>query len=172
VNKKIVALIVMLMMALGWAFLERMPAKAAMGDKGIPAIIQSFAPAQIRAGDVWKVYFKASTPEGKMKYIFATISQPGVSTYPVSIIRIKEENAKELSGYIYLNTAPARLPEFFNRSLTLTVNIQGEGGQFSQPTVFPLFFQAKPTPEVPPEGIFKEQNLGPIMVTLKTGNRS
>jgi hypothetical protein len=172
VNKKIAALMVMLMMALGWAFFERMPAKAAMGDKEIPAIIQSFAATQIRAGDVWKVYLKASIPEGRMKYIFATISQPGVSTYPVSIIRIKEEDAKELSGYIYLNTAPARLPEFFNRSLTLTVNIQGEGGPFSQPAVFPLFFQANPTPETPPEGVFKEQSLGAIMVTLRTGTRS
>ena len=142
-NKTIAVLIIILMMAPGWALLERIPAKAAMEESGIPAIVQSFAPAQIRPGDVWKVYLKASDPEGKMKYIFATVSQPGTGTYPVSIIRIKEENAKELSGYIYLNTAPARLPEFFNRSLTLAVNIQGKGGRFSQPAVFPLLFQAR-----------------------------
>jgi hypothetical protein len=172
VHKKTVVLRVILMIALGWALLEHIPAKAAMDEKGIPAIVQSFAPAQIRPGDVWKVYLKASDPEGKMKYIFATISQPGTGPYPVSIIRVKEENAKELSGYIYLNTAPARLLEFFNRSLTLTVNLQGKGGRFSQPAVFPLFFQANPSREAPPEGAFKEQDLGPIMVTLRGGKRS
>ena len=170
-NKKIVALIVMLMMALGWAFFEPGAAQTPAEGKGIPVITQSFASEEIRPGDTWKVYLKASDPDGKMNYIFATVSQPGVGTYPVSITRIKEENRKELSGYLYLNTAPAGLPQFFNRSLTLTVNIQSRGGQFSQPAVFPLFFQAKPTQEGPPEGVFKEQKLGPIMVTLRTGIR-
>ena len=54
-----------------------------------------------------------------MKYIFATVSQPGANPYPVSIIRIKGENQKELSGYIYLNTAPASQSNFFNLTLTL-----------------------------------------------------
>jgi hypothetical protein len=171
-DRKIFGMVVLLLLATGWANFEPAAAPAPTEVKGIPAIVQSFAPTQIRPGDVWKVYLKASNPEGKMKYIFATISQPGVGTYPVSIIRIKEENAKELSGYIYLNTAPARSPEFFNRSLTLTINIQREGGPFSPPAVFPLFFQANPTPEAPPEGVFKEQNLGPIMVILRTGKRS
>jgi len=171
-DRKIFGMVVLLLLATGWANFEPAAAPAATEVKGIPAIVQSFAPTQIRPGDVWKVYLKASDLDGKMKYIFATISQPGVGTYPVSIIRIKEENGKELSGYIYLNTAPARLSEFFNRSLILTVHIQGKGGPFSQPAVFPLAFQANPTPETPPEGVFKEQNLGPVMVTLRTGKRS
>lgn len=169
---KIVALIIILTMALGGTFLGRLSAQAATEGKETPVIVQSFASKEVRPGYVWKVYLNASNPDGKMKYIFATITQPGVGIYPVSITRIKQKNRKELSGYIYLNTAPARLPEFFNRSLTLTVNIQGEGGQFSQPAVFPLFFQAKPTQEAPPEGVFKEQDLGPIMVTLRSGKRS
>jgi hypothetical protein len=172
VNGKIIGVVVLVLVAIGWAKFDQTIAQAAPGEKGIPVIVRSFAPKELRPGDVWKVYLEASSPEGKMKYIFATISQPGVGIYPVSIIRIREENWKEFSGYIYLNTAPARLPEFFNHSLTLTVNIQRKGGQFSQPAVFPLFFQANPTPEAPPQGVFKEQNLGPIMVTLRTGKRS
>ena len=167
-NKILTTIFIFLCLAVGYATL----ADTEIAGTGTPPVItQSFASGQVRAGDIWRVYLKASDPDGKMKYIFATISQPGVGTYPVSITRIKEENAKELSGYIYLNTAPARSSEFFNRSLTLTVNIKGEGGQFSEPAVFPLFFQAKPTQEGPPEGVFKEQKLGPIMVTLRTGTR-
>jgi hypothetical protein len=103
-----------------------------------------------------------------MKYIFATITQPGVGVYPVSITRIKGENQKELSGYVYLNTAPARPSSFFNLTLTLTINIQGKGGVFSQPVIFPLSFSMRPDREAPPEGVFKDQSLGPIMINLRT----
>ena len=106
-----------------------------------------------------------------MKYIFATISQPGVGVYPVSITRIKEENQKELSGYLYLNTAPARQTNFFNQTLTLTVSIKDEKG-FSESAVFPLSFKANPAQEAPPEGVFKEQDLGPIMGALRSVGNS
>jgi hypothetical protein len=102
-----------------------------------------------------------------MKYIFATVSQPGTNAYPISIIRIKGENQKELSGYIYLSTSPAAQSNFFNLTLTLAVSIKGTGG-FSQSAVFPLSFEANPAQEAPPDGAFKEQNLGPISVTLQT----
>ena len=166
-NKRILALFVAFILAMGWtlnAGADQMPAEG----KGSPVILQSFASKEMRAGDVWKIYLKASDPEGKMKYIFASISQPGVGSYPVSITRIKEENQKELSGYIYLNTLPARTTNFFGLTLTLTVNIQGKGGKFSEPAVFPLSFQARPAQEAPPEGAFKEQDLGPIMINLQT----
>ena len=100
-----------------------------------------------------------------MKYIFITISQPGVGIYPVSITRVKDENRKELSGYIYLNTAPAAQANFFNLTLTLSVSIKGTGG-FSEPAMFALAFKGKPSLEGPPDGVFKEQNLGPISVSL------
>jgi len=169
-KKKILALFVAFILAMGWTLYAGADQTPSEG-KGAAVIVQSFASKEMRAGDVWKVYLKASDPEGKMKYIFATINQPGVGVYSVSITRIKEENQKELSGYIYLNTAPARQTNFFNLTLTLTVNIKDERG-FSESAVFPLSFQAKPTQEAPPEGVFKEQDLGPIMVTLKTVAKS
>jgi hypothetical protein len=167
-GKKLVIWVAMFITAGGWAIFEPTIIPAATEEKGIPVIVQSFAPKEIMAGDVWKVYLKASDPDGKMKYMFATVSQPGVGSYPVSITRIKDENQKELSGYIYLNTGPARSTRFFNLTLTLTVNIKDDKGRFSQPAVFPLSFMAKPSPEAPPEGVFNEHDLGPIMVTLRT----
>ena len=134
----------------------------------VPMIVQSFASKDVRAGDVWKVYLKASDPEGKMRYIFATITQPGVGVYPVSITRIKGENQKELSGYIYLNTGHAVPTNFFNLTLSLAVNIQGKGGVFSQPVFFFLSFTFQPSQEAPLDGVFREQNLGPIMIDLRT----
>jgi hypothetical protein len=166
-NKKTLALLVAVVLVGGGAMFAPRTAQPAPAGKTPPVIIESFASKELRAGDVWKVYLKASDPEGQMKYIFATVSQPGANPYPVSIIRIKGENRKELTGYIYLNTAPAAQANFFNLTLTLSVSIKGTGG-FSQPAVFPLSFEAKPTPGAPPDGVFKEQNLGPIMVNLQT----
>ena len=125
-TKKIVVFFLASVFAIGWTMFDAKAAQSSVDEKGVPMIVQSFASKELRAGDVWKVYLKASDPEGKMRYIFATISQPGVGIYPVSITRIKGENRKEFSGYIYLNTAPIPPTSFFNLTLTLTVNIQGK----------------------------------------------
>jgi hypothetical protein len=167
-TKKILALGVAFVLSLGWTIFDPGAAQTSVNEKAVPVIVKSFASRELRAGDVWKVYLKASDPDGKMRYIFATITQPGVGVYPVSITRIKGENQKEFSGYIYLNTAPAQPTNFFDLTLTLTVNIQGTGGVFSQPVVFPLSFSARPDREAPPDGVFTEQNLGPIMIDLRT----
>jgi hypothetical protein len=164
---KTLVLFVAVVLATGWAMFEPRTAQTALGGETPPVIVQSFAPKQLRPGDVWKVYLKASDSEGQMKYILATVSQPGTNAYPISMIRIKKENQKELSGYIYLNTAPAAQASFFNLTLTLSVSIKGTGG-FSQSAVFPLAFEARPAKEAPPDGVFREQNLGPISVTLQT----
>jgi hypothetical protein len=166
-NKKTLALLVAVILVAGGAMFEPRAAQPAVEGKKPPVLLQSFASKELRPGDVWKVYLKASDPEGQMKYIFATVSQPGANPYPVSIIRVTGENQKELSGYIYLNTAPAAQANFFNLTLTLSVSIKGTGG-FSEPAVFPLAFEAKPSPEGPPDGVFKEQKLGPISVNLQT----
>ena len=166
--KKLAVLFVAFVLATGWTMFAAKAAQSSVDEKGVPVIVQSFASKELRAGNVWKIYLKASDPEGKMRYIFATITQPGVGIYPVSITRINGENQKELSGYIYLNTAPALPTEFFNLTLTLAVNIQGKGGVFSQPVVFPLSFSSQPVREAPPDGVFREQNLGSIMINLRT----
>ena len=167
-EKKTLALLVVVILAAGGSMLAARTAQSAVEGEKVPVILQSFASRELRAGDVWKVYLKASDPEGKMRYIFASISQPGIGIYPVSITRIKGENQKELSGYLYLNTAPAVPTQFFNLTLTLAINIQGKGGVFSQPVFFPLSFSPQPSQEAPPDGVFREQNLGPIMIDLRT----
>ncbi len=83
----------------------------------------------------------------------------------MSIIGIPGQNRKELSGYIYLNTwNPYVLLQFI--SLKLTVQVQDKAGHFSAPVVFPLFIQDRAIQEAPPQGVFKEEDLGPIMITL------
>jgi len=134
-----------------------------------PSITQSFASKEIRPGDTWKVYFNASDPGGKMRYIYAVVEQPGGKGYPLSMIRIKPENRSELSGFIILNTNYATKPMDYI-TLKLIVNVGDGRGKFSESAVFPLTFQPKADAQAsPPSGVFKENNLGPVNIHLDPG---
>lgn len=133
----------------------------------IPVITQSFASAKIRPGETWRVYLNAHHAHGEMKNILVIVEQPGVGQYPMSTIRVEERNRKDLSGYLYLGTSTSINPlNFIN--LRLTIYIQDFSGIFSQPVVFPLELNSRFSQDLPPEGVFKDEELGPIMIKLKT----
>ena len=142
-----------------------------ISEKATPVITQAFASKKISPGETWKIYLKAASPDGEMRRIYAEINQPGMNPYPISIIRIKKENQKELSGYIILPTANAESP-MDGVNLTLTVHVQDRSGNFSQPVVFPLLLNSRSTQEGPPQGVFKEEALGVVVVTLDNGKAS
>ncbi len=164
--KKIIAVVALFFLTMGCAALAPLEVKEEKYGKAVPVITQSFASPKLRPGDTWKVYLKASDPDGDMKNIYATIAQPGMAGYPVSITKIKEGGGKDLSGYIYLNTVGVQGLNFV--SLTLTVQIQDKAGHFSQPAVFPLSLSFSSQQQTPSPGIFPEKDLGPIMITLRS----
>ena len=162
-NRKILAAVfVFLCLAMGCATLESPKGEV----KATPVITQSFASEEIRVRDTWRVYLNASDPNGEMIKIYGIVDQPG-QTYPVSITRVSKENGKEFSGYLYLSTAPPA-NALDGTSITLTVQIQDRSGNFSQPAVFPLIIESLATQKAPPQGVFKERDLGPVMVTIKS----
>ena len=150
----------------GCATLQPIEVGETKHEKAVPVIRQSFASQQIRPGDTWKIYLNAFHPDGDMKNFVCIIDQPGMASYPVSFTRIKKENRKNLSGYIYLNTMSPYDLNFVN--ISLTVQIQDHTGHYSQPTVFPLSFHSSARQEPPPPGIFQNKDLGPIMINLRT----
>lgn len=167
-SKKIWALVIgFLCLIIGYASLQTREVQGGVAGKAVPLISQSFASTRIRPGETWKVYLNISDPEGEMKYIFAIVEQPGVGPYPLSTIRVKGGDRKEMSGYLFLVTATPWYPlDFVN--LTLTIEVQDRSGTFSQPVAFPLSINSRYTQEAAPQGIFKEEALGPVMVRLKT----
>ena len=131
-----------------------------------PVISRSFASKEARPGDTWVVYLKAEDPNGDMRRIVCTVDQPGMGTYPVSYIRVKEAERKDLAGHIYLNIPTSRDLDFV--TLTLTVQIQDMAGHLSLPAVFPLALNPRATRDAPPQGAFPEKELGPVMIQLRT----
>ncbi len=138
------------------------------GLPGTSGIHESFASKTLLAGDTWKVYLKASDPKGGMRSIAAVVSMPGQGDYPVSWTKVGEENAKELNGYIYLNTNTSQGSDFLTyQNLTLKVQIKDDTG-YSKPVNFPLYFDPRATrQEPPPAGVFSNRSLGPILVDLR-----
>ena len=132
-----------------------------------PVITESFASKGMIPGDTWKVYLKASDPGADMDYILATVYLVGRKVYPVSFIKVRKENGKEINGYIYLNTLVPGY-DFLNfSSINLTVQVKDKVGHFSPPLEFPLSFNPRAVQDQPPSGVFKDQTLGPVMTTLR-----
>ena len=163
--KKLFAVSALIFLVTGCASMGSLEEKEQKYGKSIPVINQSFASPQIRPGETWKIYLKASDPDGDMKSLYATVFQHGKGTYPLSTTGIKEGDGKDLSGYFYLNTGNEHAMQFVN--LILTVQIQDKAGHFSKPLDFPVVFNAGSTQQSPPPGVFQEKDLGPIMVTIR-----
>jgi len=132
-----------------------------------PIITSSFAQKELRPGDILKVYLKASSADSSMKAIYVILEQTGGGVYPVSITRIKGDQQKELSGYLYLSTHTTVGSSSDFVPLKLTAQIQDSKGRFSEPVVFPVLFRPRVSPENPPAGVFAEKELGPIMIRLR-----
>jgi len=134
---------------------------------GTPGITRTFASREISPGETWKVYLQATDPEGEMKAIYATVDQPGRGPQAAGPIPIAEDQRREMSGFLYLNTSGHPGLAFLN--LSLTVQIRNRAGNFSHPISFPLTLNPRAAPKSPPPGTFEERKLGPIMVSLDLG---
>jgi len=166
-------LFLLVVAAAGCASMERKGGEARspaaqpmMAPKAIPVITQSYASPQIAPGKNWKIYLKASDADGDMEEIVSVVYQPGVGEYPVSFTRIGEKYRKELSGYVYLFIP--LLDGLDNVGMDLTIQIRDRAGLFSQPVKLPLSIGFLSQEELPPPGVFQENNLGPILVDLRT----
>jgi len=164
VNGKILAVFFFfLCLAIGCATLE-----SPKGAEKTPVITQSFASREIRIGDTWKIYLNASDPTGEIKEISSIVEQAG-QNHPERITKVSKENTKEFSGYLYLSTA-SLANALDGTSITLWVQIQDRSGNFSQPAIFPLTIKNEATQEAPPQGIFREQDLGPMVARKGLGS--
>jgi len=161
---------VALFLVTGCSVFESLEVKELKYGKAPPVIEQSFASKAMKKGDTWRIYLKASDPDGDMKTIVAYLGGGAMGgTTAVSHTRIKENDRQEISGYLYWYPGPDSyaVPE-----MVMTIQIQDMAGHFSNPVSLPLRMQLSGSQELPHEGAFQEKDLGPVMITLqpKGGN--
>jgi len=89
----------------------------------------------------------------------------GIVASPTTYIKIREENTRELSGYINWSTRGASGANL--SYIKLTVQIQDKAGHLSAPVSFPLSFGRDYEQEDPPSGIFQNRNLGSIVIRIR-----
>jgi len=169
-NQKIILGVAALFLFTGCAAFESLEVKEQKYGKAPPVVEQSFASKAMKKGDTWKIYLKASDPDGDMKTIIAYFERGvGGGATAVSHTRIKENDRQEINGYLYWYPGPDSyaVPE-----MVMTLQIQDMAGHFSNPVSLPLRMQLSGSQELPPEGAFQEKDLGPVMITLqpKGGN--
>lgn len=168
-KKGIVAGMAIMMLIAGCAAMMSLEEKEKIYGKEAPVISETYASKYMQPGGNWKVYLKASDPDGDMESIVATVDMVGSGTHPVSYTRIGDGNRKELSGYVSLSTSnPSGDAWLNNLTLTLTVQIKDRAGHLSKAVPFPLEFNSRYVQEPPPPGVFPEQYLGPIIITLRS----
>mgnify|MGYP000595608077 CR=1 FL=1 len=134
---------------------------------GGPVITRAFAATEISPGETWKIYLRATDPQGRMKAIYATVVQPGRGPLATAPIPLAEDQRRELSGFLYLHTSGHQGLAF--ETLTLTVQVRDRAGNFSPPVSFSLALNPRAGREEPPPGIFQERALGPLLVGPEPG---
>ncbi len=163
-------LLILLTVSTSCAYFSTMEEREKMYGGNPPVISDFFASPELGPGGTWKVYLKASDPNGDMRYIVAYVDEAGLGGYSPSYTKIRAGESKELSGYVYLNTASgAGYTSRIYYDLALTVAIQDRAGHYSKPVSIPLHFDYRTAAQQnPPPGVFQERDLGPIMIELGT----
>ncbi|KPK89516.1 MAG: hypothetical protein AMJ94_11895, partial [Deltaproteobacteria bacterium SM23_61] len=86
----VMAAMALILPAAGCAMMMDMQAREKTFGKAAPVITASFASPELSPGDTWKVYLKASDPDGDMESIVAVVDQTGLGSYPLSFTKLKE----------------------------------------------------------------------------------
>ncbi len=166
-NKKIIVGLASLFLIAGCATFESAEVREQRYGKAAPVIDQYFASPTMRPGDTWKVYVKASDPDGDMKRIvtYLGVGSRGADS-PAAFTRLREENRMEFSGYLYWFPG---LDVGYSGPYVMIIQVEDRAGHYSAPVSVTLNFKPSGRQESPPAGVFQEKEIGPIMISIKRG---
>ncbi len=111
-----------------------------------PAIVDSYAPQNVKPGEVWKIFIKAEDKDGDMKDLVAKISPAGTSFFTYSITSIHEGERGEFAGYLFVKTPPS--PYLRGKMFHLSVYIRDQEGRKSDPVGLLLHFNGRSEAEL------------------------
>ena len=106
-----------------------------------PVILDSYAPQNVKPGEVWKILLKAEDKDGDMKDIVAKISPAGRSFFTYAITPIHEGERAEFAGYLFVKTPPSLVLR--GKMFHLTIYIRDQEGRQSDPIGLLLHFNGR-----------------------------
>ncbi len=144
--------------------------KTPQGKGSAPAIVDYHAAEVIRPGETWKIFLRAEDADGDMSDIAAVLWQAGVGTYPTDVTRLKGDDRKEFSGYLFLQTPNDST--LISDEMELTLLVRDHEGNRSQPIKLPLRFNLGARQEVPETWAEADKHrLGAIMINIESSQR-
>jgi hypothetical protein len=128
--------------------------------QGGPVLEKIWAPKEVNAGQLLKIYVKAKAGDSDMRWVIVG-AERGTGAPTASVpIRLGKEFKKELNGYVYMDTRGAAMK---NVKGTVYIQIEDYKGNESQEMSAPVALVGKDAkPEKPPAD-FKEVTIGPAV---------
>ena len=111
-----------------------------------PVILDSYAPQNVKPGEVWKILLKAEDKDGDMQDIVAKISPAGMSFFTYSITPIDQGERGEFAGYLFVKTPPS--PYLQGKMFHLSIYIRDKEERKSDPVGLLLHFNGKSEAEL------------------------
>ena len=130
--------------------------------QGGPVLEKIWAPKQVNAGEVLKVYVKGKAGESDIRWVIVGgvrgTGEPTASTP----IRLEKAMRKDLNGYVYWDTRGAAMK---NVKGTFFVQLEDWKGNESSQMSVPVELVAKGAKKEKPPEDFKDVAIGPVMAT-------
>ncbi len=127
--------------------------------QGGPVLEKVWVSPETNHGQLLKIYVKASDPEGDMRWVYVSVGR-GKQTTVGAPTRIKKDSAKELNGYLFVDTKDFRMQ---NVTGTVEVMIEDWKGNESETKSVPVKIVAKGAKVEKPPADFKDVAIGPVM---------
>ena len=139
---------------------ERFQASPPKG--GPPVWDRVYAATQISPGDVWRIYFKGTDPDGDLRFVYAWA---GTSFRPTTPFRfsIDIDQRGVVSGYLELHTSQLG-GGIAPSSIRVQLALEDLSGLRSEPMTLAAELYLGARYEGPPPGLFEERSLGRIPV--------
>lgn len=129
-----------------------------------PVLDKIWAPKEVNAGEVLKIYIKAHDPNGDMRFVVVTggrgTDNPNATAG--TPIRLGKDLRKDVNGYVYWDTKGAAMR---NVKGTFWVMIEDWKGNESETMSCQVSLVGKDAKKEKPPADFKEVAIGPIMAT-------
>lgn len=128
-----------------------------------PVLEKVWAPEQVNAGDILKVYIKGTSPGGQMRWVIVSAARgAGKSTEPTGAvpIRVMKQFRQDLNGYVYWDTKKAAVK---NSEGTIWIMLEDWKGNESETKSVAIRLVPMGAKKEKPPAEFKEVEIGPIM---------
>jgi hypothetical protein len=143
------------------------------GAGSAPVLEDAFLSPEVNWGDTMKLYFRASDPDGDMKWAFADVGRKvddmGRAISP-GANRLRGENQKSVSGCLVWDSGRAvAVPERGEISGVIAVWVEDAAGNSSAKKYLPVtIMMSGANVQKPPAGAFSEQVVGNIIIDTRT----